>query len=330
MVLKKNKIVEERTNSSVVFKSSNELNEVSFHALGTNCTVKFRSDDPKDSNEFVNHLLNWIIGFESRYSRFLEDSLVNIINKNSGISPVETNEDDDKLFSVCNEMHFFTKGVFDPTSLPLLNLWNWKSKNPVVPEDSLIESAKKKVNWNNVEHKSGSFFLPLEGMKLDLGGIGKEYAVDQIVKIAAVQYGLRDLMIDFGQDVFALGAPSGKPAWHIGLDDALNPGNCWAGVAINNSAVASSGDYLRYFKLDGIRYSHIVDVRSGYPVRNDCRSVTVISPSCVMAGILSTTAFILGVENGLKLIESYYRAEGCITTEKFRSKTNKFDEHIVS
>ena len=330
MVLEKSKIVEKRTNSSVVFNPSNQINVVSFHALGTNCTLKFTSDDSHVSKDFVNHVLNWTIKFESRYSRFLDGSLVDIINKNAGIAPVETNEDDDNLFSVCNEMHFFTKGVFDPTSLPLLNIWNWKSKNPVIPNESLIESAKNLVNWNKVERKLGSFFLPHKGMKLDLGGIGKEYAVDQIVKIAVLKFGIKDLMIDLGQDVFALGAPSQKPAWHIGLDDAFNPGNCWAGVAINNSAVASSGDYLRFFKLDGIRYSHIVDVRTGYPVRNDCRSVTVVSPSCVMAGILSTTAFILGVEKGLDLIESYYRAEGCVTTEKYRAKTSKFDEYVVS
>ena len=330
MVLKKNKLVEDRTKTSAVISLNNNLCELKFHALGTNCTVKFKYFSDNGYKPFCDYVLTWIVEFESRYSRFLKDSIIGLINSNAGISPVEINEEDENLFKVCDEMYFFTKGVFDPTALPLIKLWNWNTKNPIIPEKKTIESAKKLINWRGAERRNSSFFLPEKGMQIDLGGVGKEYAVDQIVKIAVTQFGLNDLMIDFGQDVFALGAPSGKPAWHIGLDDALNPGKCWAGVAINNFAVASSGDYLRYFVLNDIRYSHIIDIRSGYPVSHECRSVSVISPSCVMAGILSTTAFILGVDSGLKLIESYYRAEGCITTEKYRSKTKKFDEHVVS
>jgi len=330
MVIKTNKIVEERTRLSAKLNFINDLYEVNFHALGTNCTVKFKSSSSKESEHFFNKILAWIVDYESRYSRYLSDSLIGLINSNAGTSPIEINDEDENLFNVCDEMHFFTKGVFDPTALPLINLWNWKSKNPIIPDKCSIDSAKKRVNWRKVERRPGSFFLSEKGMEIDLGGIGKEYAVDQLVQMAVTQHGIKDLMIDFGQDVFALGAPSGKPAWHIGLDDAYNPGSCWAGVAINNHSVASSGDYIRSFVLDGIRYSHIIDIRSGYPVGNGSRSVTVISPSCVMAGILSTTAFILGIENGLKLIESYYRAEGCITTEKYRSKTSKFDEYVVS
>ena len=330
MVIKTNKIVEERTRTSARLNFQNDLYEASFKALGTNCSVKYKSTSSKESNNFFSFILNWIVDFESRYSRYLDSSLIGLINSNAGISPVELNKDDERLFTICDEMHFFTRGIFDPTALPLIKLWNWNSKSPVIPNKTSIDIAKKNVNWKNVVRKPGSIFLPDKGMEIDLGGIGKEYAIDQLVQMAVTQHGIKDLMIDFGQDVFALGSPSGKPAWHIGLDDAYSPGSCWAGVAINNHSVASSGDYIRSFVLDGIRYSHIIDIRSGYPVGNGSRSVTVISPSCVMAGILSTTAFILGIENGLKLIESYYRAEGCITTEKYRSKTSKFDEYVVS
>ena len=330
MVIKTNKIVEERTRTSARLNFQNDLYEASFKALGTNCSVKYKSTSSKESNNFFSFILNWIVDYESRYSRYLDSSLIGLINSNAGISPVELNKDDERLFTICDEMHFFTRGIFDPTALPLIKLWNWNSKSPVIPNKTSIDIAKKNVNWKNVVRKPGSIFLPDKGMEIDLGGIGKEYAIDQLVQMAVTQHGIKDLMIDFGQDVFALGSPSGKPAWHIGLDDAYSPGSCWAGVAINNHSVASSGDYIRSFVLDGIRYSHIIDIRSGYPVCNGSRSVTVISPSCAMAGILSTTAFILGVEKGLDLIESYYRAEGCVTTDKYRAKTSKFDEYVVS
>jgi thiamine biosynthesis lipoprotein len=136
--------------------------------------------------------------------------------------------------------------------------------------------------------------------------------------------GITNLLVDFGQDVRVHGQPPERGCWHIGLEDPLQPGKCWTGVAVNNHAVATSGDYLRHYVVNGRRYGHILDVRDGYPVNNGCLSVSIIAPHCTMAGILSTSAFVLGAKEGLDLITVCPGVEGAITTETNRVHTRNF------
>jgi thiamine biosynthesis lipoprotein len=237
-------------------------------------------------------------------------------------------EETDRIFALCQELFFLTRGAFDPTAMPLIKLWNWKATPPVIPTDAEIESAKQLVGWSKVQRRKGAIFLPRAGMSIDLGGIGKEYAVDRVTQIAA-QHGIENVLVDFGQDLAMRGNPPSKPAWHIGLEDPANPGKCWTSLAVKDKAVATSGDYLRHFQINGRRYGHIIDPRSGYPVDNGCRAVSVIAPTCTVAGILSTTAFILGPTEGLNLIGNYMGADGCIITDNSRHETRKFHEYVT-
>jgi thiamine biosynthesis lipoprotein len=167
-------------------------------------------------------------------------------------------------------------------------------------------------------------------MGIDLGGIGKEYAVDRLIHMAKDR-GITDVMIDIGQDIRVNGRPPGRDAWCIGLEDPGNPGNCWTALHLNNNAVATSGDYFRAFHHDGKRYGHILDPRTGWPVSNGCQAATVVAPSCVLAGVLSTAAFILGPTEGIALIQQFGGGiEGCITTESSRHQTRRFSHHVQS
>jgi thiamine biosynthesis lipoprotein len=102
------------------------------------------------------------------------------------------------------------------------------------------------------------------------------------------------------------------------------------GVAVKNQAVATSGDYIRRFEVNGRRYGHILDVRTGQPVANGCRAVSVIAPTCTLAGLFSTAAFVLGPEEGIRLMEATPNVNGCITAENGRTQTRRFYEHVVS
>jgi thiamine biosynthesis lipoprotein len=270
----------------------------------------------------------WIADFEARYSRFLPESLINRINQSAGREWVEVDTETDRLFSLCHELFFLTHGAFDPTALPLIRLWNWKASPPEIPGDAEIEAARELVGWAKVQRRKGAIFLPRAGMCIDLGGVGKEYAVDRVTQLAG-EHGIANVLVDFGQDVRGQGNPAAKPAWHIGLEDPAHPGKCWAGLAIKDRAVATSGDYLRNFQVNGRRYGHILDPRTGHPVDNGCRAVSVIAPACTIAGALSTTAFILGPSEGLKLIGSHIGAEGCIITDNSRHETRRFHEYVV-
>lgn len=318
-----------RIKGSAQSTTSDGFHKLSFAAMSTACRVNFRSSDPSLARDFQNEVLLWVSAFEARYSRFIEDSLISRINAAAGHQWVEIDPETEALFRLCGEMIFLTRGVFDPTALPLIRLWNWKASPPVVPDAAQIAAARDLVGWQRVQRRPGGVFLPRAGMCLDLGGIGKEYAVDRVMALAQ-ERGLEHVLVDFGNDVRVRGEPPEKGAWHIGLEDPKHPGHCWTGVAVRNHAVATSGDYVRNFTRDGRRYGHIIDPRNGLPVYNDCLAVHVVAPSCTVAGILSTSAFILGARDGLNLISLCPGAEGCIVTENTRYPTRGFYNFATS
>jgi thiamine biosynthesis lipoprotein len=321
--------VQERVSRSAYRVVEGGLYKLSFHSMSTICRVHCQASTPAAAAEFQEEVLRWVGWFEARYSRFLPDSLISRINAAAGKEWVEVDPETDALFNLCQEMIFFTRGVFDPTALPLIRLWNWKAKPPVIPDDDTIRSAQALVGWGKVQRRPGAIFLPREGMCLDLGGIGKEYAVDRVMTLA-LERGFIDVLVDFGQDVRVHGKPPGKPAWHIGLQDPRELNRCWKGVAVTNSAVATSGDGARHFILNGRRYGHILDPRTGYPVNNGTLSVSIIAPHCTFAGILSTTAFVMGFREGLEMISLCPGVEGCIITETARNQTRKFHAYTTS
>jgi thiamine biosynthesis lipoprotein len=302
--------------------------QLSFQALGTPCRVQFSAPGPAAA-ALVENVVRWVAEFEARYSRFIPSSLVCRINDAAGQEWVDIDPETERLFALCDEMHFITRGVFDPTALPLVRLWDWKSNAPTVPAEGAIAAAMQKVGWRRVRRAPGRAFLPEAGMALDLGGVGKEYAVDQVVQLA-VASGATSVLVDFGHDVRVHGpAPEDKPAWHIGLEDPFQPGTCWTGLAVCNQAVATSGDYLRCFVQDGRRYGHIIDLRTGKPVANGCCAVSVLAPSCTLAGMLSTTAFVLGPQEGVRLLDATFQAEGCIITESGKMPSRRFHEYAT-
>lgn len=321
-------IVLERIQASVRTSATAGWHHLTFQALGTPCRLQLTGSAPTSALWPI--ILKWVADFEARYSRFLPTSLVCRINAGAGQAWVDIDPETERLLALCHEMHFITRGVFDPTALPLLRLWDWKATSPVVPDDAAIATAMKKVGWRKVQRAPGKVFLPERGMALDLGGVGKEYAVDQVLQLA-VEAGATSALVDFGHDVRVHGpAPDKKPAWHIGLEDPAQPGRCWTGVAVNNQGVATSGDYLRCFVQDGRRFGHILDLRTGRPVANECRAVSVIAPSCTMAGMLATAVFVLGPQEGSRLLEAAYQAEGCISTDCGRLPSRRFHEYATT
>jgi thiamine biosynthesis lipoprotein len=320
--------VKTRTESSVRFEHSNGIYRLSFTAMATHCQVAFAEPSPKSAAHFAETLVSWVTEFESRYSRFLPSSIIGNINARAGEGWISIDPETETLFRLCDELHFLTEQSLDPSSLPFTRLWNWKAPDPVIPNQAVIDHARALVGWNKIQRTPGAVFLPNEGMGIDLGGMGKEYAVDQAAQLAH-EMGIESILIDFGQDIRALGAPPGRPAWHIGLESPRKPGTCDKGLGIRNVAVASSGNYRRFFRKNGKTYGHIIDPRTGIPVENDVQSVTVVSPNCVLSGALTTASVILGAEAGLALIERTYNAEGFIRTQNQTFETKGFASYVV-
>lgn len=305
------------------------LRRVEFHAMGTRCSIQYLCGDEAAAATFERRAVGWVVAFEAKYSRFRTDSLISRINAAAGREWVPVDTTTESLFELADTLHHVTRGILDPTMLPLVKLWDYKAKAPSVPDDAGIAAAKSLVGWTKVRRTAGRVMLPQAGMALDLGGFGKEYAVDMVAGIA-VEQGLTDVLVDFGHDIFALGSPPDAQHWHVGLEDPANPGTHRGSIAVSGMGVASSGDYLRCFEINGRRFGHIIDPRTGWPVANGCRQVTVVAQNCLFAGVLSTTAFVLGTREGIPFIEAFPGAEAIMTTATARAQTKGFFNHVVT
>ena len=309
---------------------SSALRKLNFPALGTVCEVQYVvSGGGTQAVTFERAALAWVEAFEAKYSRFRPTSLVSQINAAAGRNWVVVDDDMSQLMGLCDILHSMTNGVLDPTALPLIHLWNWKTEHPTLPSVERIEAARRLVGWPKVQRAPGRVFLPEPGMALDFGGFGKEYAVDIIAQLA-LDHGIANVLVDFGHDLRAIGAPTGKPLWHIGLEDPQSPGKTKGSIGVTGHGVASSGDYIRNFKIGGRRFGHIIDPRTGWPVANGCTQATVIADSCLQAGVLSTTAFVLGQTEGIKFIQGFPRSEGLILSPSSRAQTPGFFNYVVS
>jgi thiamine biosynthesis lipoprotein len=305
------------------------LRRFTFRAMGTSCELQYTANDSAGAAAFERAVMGWVSSFEAKFSRFREDSVVSRINAAAGREWMEIDDETEQLLRTCDTLYFLTEGILDPTALPLIRLWDYKAAEPKIPSDEAIAAARRCVGWRKVQREASRVFLP-SGMALDFGGFGKEYAVDAVARLA-LSYGVSDVLVDFGHDLRGLGRPADRPAWHIGLEDPRKPGSPAGSIALmGNRGVASSGDYVRRFVIEGRRYGHIIDPRSGRPVANGCLQATVIANTCLQAGVLSTTAFVLGGQRGIEFIQSFPGAEGLIVTETARFQTRGFYNYVVS
>jgi len=306
------------------------LRRLRFAAMGTMCEVQYTAPGgDAQASAFERSVVAWVSAFEAKYSRFRADSLISRINAAAGGDWVSVDEDAERLFALCDTLQTMTHGVLDPTMLPLIRLWDFKAITPRVPTAAEIAAALSLVGWKKVQRAPGRIRLPHAGMALDFGGFGKEYAVDMVTQLA-LDRGLSAALIDFGHDLRAFGAPPGKLAWHVGLENPRVPGTADGSVGLTGKAIASSGDYIRCFRIGDKRYGHIIDPRTGWPVANGTLQATVVASSCLQAGVLSTTAFVLGLPKGIEFIQSCLGAEGLLVTERARAQTRGFFNYVAS
>ena len=312
----------------VLLPDAQGVRRLEFNALGTKCLIKFRLDDERSALEFAASALDWIGKFEAKFSRFRPDSMVSRINAAAGREWIKTDSEMETLLDIAAEIHACTDGIIDPTMLPLLRVRNWKVAHVQLPARDDVKAALALTGWRKVQRRPGAVFLPEAGMGLDFGGFGKEFAVDRLAALAR-QAGIKDAIVDLGRDIYAMGGNGAHPFWHIGIEDGNQPGTCWGGLGVNGKAVSASGDYARYFSHDGVRYGHILDPRTGWPVSNGMRAVTVVANTCLQAGIYSTAVFILGARDGLYLASLARDVEVCAQSEHGIEGSRGFGKWLV-
>lgn len=236
---------------------------------------------------------------ERKYSRYQPESVVSRINDSAGKAWVECDEETVALLDYADAVYRSSGGLFDVTSGVLRRAWNFDKAE--IPSPEARQPLLKLVGWSRVERQGSAVRLPDEGMQLDFGGIGKEYAADAAAELLA-EHGARHGYVNLGGDIRVIGPKPGGEPWSIGIRDPRNPGGTIASIPVSSGAIATSGDYERYFESAGRRYCHIVNPKTGWPV-SFWRSVTVLAPFATTAGSCATVAMLLEAE-GLNYLKS--------------------------
>lgn len=250
---------------------------------------------------------------ERKYSRFIDTSVVSRINRDAGRTPVAVDHETIDLVETALDLARETAGAFDPTVGVLRRVWNFREATIPAPED--VDRTLALVDHRQVAVRDGTVFLRREGMELDLGGVGKEYAADRLAMILREE-GVESAIINLAGDLRTIGTRGDGRPWRLGVADPRDRRRCRFCVRLLwDGGVASSGDYERFFMKDGVRYHHLLDARTGWPARGVAAS-TAVAPTAFRAGLAATAGFLLGPEEGLRYLESAPGVEGALITEE--------------
>ena len=283
--------------------------------IGTVGTIRIVCKNSEDARKASLQAFRKIEELGARMNRRNVSSDIGLLNENGFKDYISV---DKKVFEVIMKgvaLSEETNGAFEIAILPLINVWNKAGANGVVPDSGAIKSALDKC---------GSRFINLaadervkfskEGTGVDLGGIAKGFLIDQAAQVISSS-GFDNFIVEIGGDMYVSGVKPGGRKWSIGIKHPRKKSNIIDKIAMSDSAVATSGDYERYFKRGSERYHHILDPRTGLPARVAI-SVTVVAPDAATADALATAAFVMGPDAGLDFIEKSPDVEGFIVSEK--------------
>jgi thiamine biosynthesis lipoprotein len=262
--------------------------------MGSPCALTLYCESEKQF-EHVNQIcINEMARLEAKYSRYLPDSLVTQINQQAGKNALQLDEECWMLMQYADTAYKQSSGLFDITSGVLRKAWDFKKA--VIPEQETIEHFKQKIGWDKLTLSQNAFYLPEQDMQIDFGGIVKEYAADVLDSLLKAQ-GINHGLIDLAGDMRVIGPHPNKYPWKIGIKHPAKTNTAIATIPMTEGGLATSGDYARCFELNGVRYSHIINPKTGWPV-SGLASVSVWAPQCIIAGTIATIVMLQGKEQG--------------------------------
>jgi len=273
---------------------------VQFVAMASDCEVRLAGVSAARAQPLAAMVIDEVQRIETKYSRYRTDSVVSRINAAAGNGEsVAIDAETALLLAFATQLYALSDGLFDATSGVLRQVWDFKTGRK--PSPSQLADVLPRIGWNHVQWNDETARLALPGMELDFGGFGKEYAADRAATLLAdegVQHGL----VNLGGDIRVIGPQADGSPWLMGIRDprearkaraARQDDVVIASIPISSGALATSGDYERFFVADGQRFCHILNPKTGWPAQH-WQSISVIAPLCVAAGAMSTTAMLTG------------------------------------
>jgi len=259
-----------------------------------------------------------IKAIDNKMSKNKEESEVSAINSQAGKGYVSVSKETFDVIQKSESFYITSKGYFDITIGPLVELWDIGPTTGHIPDEAEIDNVLELINYNDIMFNESNYEIKLskENMVIDLGGIAKGYAADVVVDYFK-SVGINKAIINLGGNVSVMGQKNEEDLWSVGIQNPLEPTGSSLGILkAADLSVVTSGTYQRYFEADGIRYHHILDPKDGYPIRNSLQSVTIVTENSLRADALSTALFALGLEEGLSLANDDETIEAIFVTKE--------------
>ncbi|MCB2345641.1 FAD:protein FMN transferase [Clostridium estertheticum] len=262
-------------------------------------------------------VLKRISNIESKMSVNIKTSEISKLNSKAGISGQKLSEDTYSVIEKSVQYSKLTGGALDATIEPIVGLWGIGTDKERVPSKTEISDKLKLVNYKDIvlDKKNSTVKLKRTNQAIDLGAIAKGYTADEVKKVL-LNNKISSAIINLGGNVYAIGSnPNGKD-WNVGIQNPLSTRGEYLGtISVTDKSIVTSGNYERFFIKDGIRYHHIFDPKTGYPAQQSLISTTIVSDKSVDGDALSTSTYIMGLDKGLKLVESIKGVEAIFVTK---------------
>jgi thiamine biosynthesis lipoprotein len=282
-------------------------------AMGTAVEIALMGENEESAQKAVSQAFQEIKRVEYLMSPWIESSDVSCINRSAGKDPVKVSPETLEVITRAQEISRLSEGGFDITVGPLVQLWRKARERGIPPQMEEIKENLNLVNFRNLKiHDAGKISLRKKGMTIDLGGIAKGYAVDRAFELLR-NLGYRNLIVNAGGDLRVGGSKPDGP-WSVGIQHPREPEKIMARISVSGTAVATSGDYEKFFIHQGKRYHHILNPKNGFPAER-CQSVTVLHKEGTMADALATAIFVLGSQRGYALCQKLDGVE-CLIVDR--------------
>lgn len=291
--------------------------------LGSPFEITVVAKDTVEGNFYVNVAVNEVKRIESLISDWIPTTQISQVNQNAGIVPIKVNNEVFELVERAHKISKLTDGAFDISYASMDKIWKFDGSMKEMPSPEAIKKSVERIGYEKIilDAKNKTIFLKDAGMKLGLGGIGQGYIADKVKEILQAK-GCTAGIVNVSGDINTWGSQiDGKP-WTVGIVNPVNKNKVFATFPLVDSAVETSGSYEKYVTFNNIRYSHIIDPRTGYPATGVV-SVSVFAKQTEIADALATGVFVLGVEVGLNLINQLKGIECIIVDDKGKIFTSK-------
>lgn len=291
--------------------------------MGSRFDITIVSKDSISANAFINEAVAEITRIEKLISSWDSNSQTAEINRNAGIKPVKVDLELFQLIERSKQISKITDGAFDISYASIDKVWHFDGSMTRKPTEEEITNSVAKIGYQNIvlDKENQTVFLKLEGMKIGFGALGKGYAADKVrtlLKAKNVSAGI----INASGDLTTWGKQPNGSDWIVGITNPLNKNKIFSWFPVVDAAVATSGNYEKFVEFNGVKYSHIIDPRTGYPATG-LVSVTIFANSAELSDALATSVFIMGAETGINLINQLNGVECIIVNSEnkiFNSK----------